>query len=263
MPRQPRYPLNGYPLSRAEIRKFQGRGAMQEFLDFYAAADVLFNKDDFDVDTLNTFWTAVAGGGGASQANFAVNVQEDGWIRGTTGTANGDTTTTTLISALNFYGDRNAGCMIRWKPITAITETRIELGFVDVVPGSTKSVVNSLTTPTVNTSVVDAALSVYDHTSTTTTNELVTIGSSIAAAKTTHTPPTAIAATTKNVIRIQLVTNFVYLWMDGVLQVSHATPGTDYVEGGDALALFALIRASDATSKSLDIDYFMWWKNRN
>lgn len=255
----PRY---GFPLSRQELGKFKAYGPEYEFLDFFTK-DCFHYMDDFAGDTIDLDQYAVANGGGAAAASFAINVQEDGWIRATTGTANGDTTTCSLIGPAIYYGDRHAGLEMRFKPITAVTETRIELGFIDVVPGSNKPAVNVLATPTVNTSVVDAALFVYDHTGSTTTTQLTTIGTTFTAVKTAVTMPTAIAAATKCTVRIQLTINQVRLWVDGQLVAQHSTAGTDYIEGGNPVAPFMLIRASNATSKSLDVDYLRTWKVRN
>lgn len=257
-----RYPPVGFPLSRAELRKELQKGPLYEFLD-YQTRDMFTTFDDFGGDTINLDMYAVANGAGSGAASFAITVAEDGWIRATTGTAADDTTTCSLIGPKNYYGDRNCGIEMRVRPITAVTETRIELGFVDVVPGSNKPVVNSLTTPSVNTSVVDAALFVYDNASSTTTTELVTIGGSITAAKTAITMPTAVTAATAFTVRIQVLANRVTCWIDGARVASHDTGATDYIEGGNAVAPFALIRASNATSKSLDIDYIRTWKERN
>ena len=261
------WPAQGYPLSIAELGRHLKRGPLYEFLEHFAHRDVLYGKDDFFGDTINLDWYAVANGGGASVASFALNVQEDGVIRATTGTASGDTTTCSLITAANFYGDRQSGVEFRWKPVTAVTEARIELGFVDVIPGSTKPFTNVLATPSVNTSIVDAAYYCYDHTGSTTTNQLTAIGTSISATLAAITAPTAIAAATYNVVRLQLggpsaLGNFAKCWMDGTLVATLGGTGTNAIEGGSALALAALIRASNGTSKSLDLDYIEFWKLR-
>lgn len=259
-----RTPLQGSPLSIRQLRAGIGtKGPLFDYLKHFARRDVVNHFDDFLVDTLNTFWTAVANGGGASAASFTVNVQENGVIRATTGTANDDTASASLIGAANWYGDRNCGIEIRWKPITAVTDVRIEMGFVDVVPSSNKPIGNNISTPTVNASVVDAAVYLYNESSSTATSELLTIGTTISAAKSTFTPPTTIAAGTYNVVRLQLIGNQVFLWMDGQLMASHAAAATDYVEGGSALAPFVYIKALSATSKSIDLDYVHVWADRN
>jgi hypothetical protein len=254
-------PAYGHRLSRAELRKVMGLSPLYSFLEYFAKADVFYEAFDFRGDTIPGDDWAVANGGGTGVASYAVNVQRAGVIRATTGTSGNDTASASIISPAIYYGDALCGVSFRWKPVSAVTEARIEQGFVDVVPGSTKSVVNSLTTPTVNTSVVDAAVCVYNHTGSTTTNELVTIGSSISAAKFTYTPPTAIAAGTWNTVRLQIITNQAYLWMDGLL-VAVPSGATDYIEGGSAIAIWARVAASNGSSKSHDIDLIQAWENR-
>lgn len=223
--------------------------------------DFVFAMDDFNDDTLNTFWTAVAGGGGASAAAPVISVAEDGYIVFVTGTAGDDTASSSLISSANLYGDRNAGVQFGFKLPAAVTELRVEMGLVDVVPGSTKSVVDSLATPTVNTSVVDAAVYVFNHTSTTTTHELVTIGSSIAAAKKVYSPPTAWGANEYHEVRIQLMGNKVMCFVDDI-DIGEHNSGADSIEGGSALAAWFRVAASNGTSKSALVDYVARWKDR-
>ena len=256
-------PRSGYPHSRAALRRKMAKSdPLYAFLEYFAIHDVVHITDDFLGDAINLDLYAVANGGGAAVASFAINTQLGGVIRATTGTAGDDTASASLITPAQWYGDNLAGLEVRWKPITAITEAQIELGFSDVVPGSNDSVVDNLTTPTVNTAVVDAAIDVYDHTTATTTNALVTIGSSITAVDTGYTPVTAVAAATYTTTRIQLINNHAYLWRDGALVASHKTVGTDYVEGGSALAFWAYIKATNGTSKSLDLDYLKLWQER-
>jgi hypothetical protein len=273
-------PSSGHPLSRRELRKLGGASGMYDFLNHFARRDTVWHFDDFDQDTIVLDRYAVANGGGASAASFATSVQRDGWIRATTGTANGDTASASLIGPAIYYGDAMCGMEVRFKPITAITETKIEIGFVDVVPGSTKSVVNSVSTPSVNTSVVDAALYSYRHTGSTTTNQLITIGTSISAQKTNFTPALAIAAAKTYTVRIQIsgvrgsiadydadpdnpaiapLGNNVKMWFNGILVATH----TAAIEGGSAIAPWFYLAASDTTSKSLDIDYLHRWQYRN
>lgn len=258
------HPGSGFPLSRRELAKFTQSGPMREFLDYYASRDLVVSFDDFLGDTINLDMYAVANGGGASAASFATNVQVNGVIRATSGTAGDDTASASLITPANWYGDLNASVECRWKLVgAAVTETKVEIGFVDVVPGSNKSVINSLVTPTVNTAVVDAALDTYRHASSTTTNELATIGSSITAAKTTFTPVNTVASAVYSTTRIMIMTNFVKLWRDGVEVASHSAAATDYIEGTNPVAFWAYLAASNSTSKNLDIDYIRLAQDRS
>ena len=256
-------PRTGHPLSRRSLRQRGGADkALYAFLEMFAINDVVHEIDDFIGDAINLDKYAVANGGGASAASFAINTQQGGVVRATTGTANDATASASLITPAQWSGDKYAGVEFYWTPITAVTEARVEVGFSDVVPGSNASVVATLATPTVNASVVDAAVDTYNHTGSTTTNQITTIGSSIDALKSTFTPVTAVAAATKVRTRIQLVGNHVYLWRDGVLLADHNTPGTDYIEGGSLIAVWAYVRANNATSKSLDLDAIRIWQER-
>lgn len=253
----------GFPLSLQNLRKSMGRSPLFDHLRMGARRDVVSMFDDFVGDTMDTFWTAVANGGGSGATAFAITVAENGNISATTGTANDDTTTQSIVGPAIYRGDRNCGIEFRVIPITAVTELRIELGFVDVIPGSNKPIINSLVTPSVNTSVVDAAVFVYDHTGSTTTTELATKGTAITAAKAAIVMPTAVAAGTPFTVRLQLITNQVRCWVDGVNVANLRSGATDYIEGGSLVAPVALIRASNATSKSLKIDYVHIWQDRN
>jgi hypothetical protein len=263
MPFKSAQPRNGYPLSRRTIAQKLGHDdPIAEFLDYFAVNDVAYFKDDFWGDAINLDNYALGNGAGASAVAFAINAQVGGVIRGTTGTANDATASQSLVSPAQWKGDKYAGVEFIWTPITAVTDTRIELGFTDVVPGTTAPVVNNLSTPTVNASVVDAAVDVYNHLTATTINTFVTIGTTITAVDTPYTPVTAVAAATKVRSRIQLVGNHAYCWRDGVLMGRHNTPGTDYIEGGTALVFWAFIWAQSATSKSLDLDLIHAWQER-
>ena len=258
------YPRTGSPLSLAEIRRITGaKSALFKYLRYSAVRDVVYFKDDFTDDTLNTFWSAVANGGGAGAASPVISVAANGYINFTTGTAADNTAASSIISSAIWKGDQNAGMEFRFKTDpTNVTEFRFEGGFVDVVPGSSKSVVNSLVTPTVNTSVVDAAVFVVDNASAVTTAGLYTIGTAISAAKQAITLPVTLAAATHYTVRIQLVTNQVYCWVNGELLGQAATGSTDYVEGGSALALWFRAGASNSTSKVPLLDYVHAWADR-
>lgn len=226
--------------------------------------DMFFRIDDFDEDTLDTFWTAVANGGGSGAASPVISVGEDGRIVFVTGTAADDTASSSLISQAMFYGDRQAGVTFGIITPGAVTALRYEMGFADVVPGSTKSVVNSLATPTVNTSIVDAAVYVFDHTTATTTHELVTIGTAISAAKTVFTPGTAWGANEYHEVTIQLGGangNKVKCFVDDV-DIGDHNSGADSIEGGSALAIWMRLSANNGTSKSGLCDYVARWKDR-
>lgn len=254
-----RHPNIGHPFSVETLDQRIGNRRDRHFLAAGAFQSEVFDFDDFWGDTINLDLYAVANGGGAAVASFATNVAEDGTIRATTGTAGNDTASASIIGPTIYKGDRNILFIARFK-ISAITEVRAEIGLIDVVPGSTKSAINSLVTPTVNTAVVDTALYVFDHTGSTTTSGFYTAGSSFTAQKTVGTTY-ALAADTYAVIAIELSpSNSANFFFNGV----KAGAGHDNaVEGGDAVAFWARVSASNGTSKTMDIDYRAILKDRN
>ena len=265
MPGRP-YPRNGAVLSRDQLDRWSRRGPLREFLDYYCLRDVVLGPtqhgpDDFRGDTIDLNLYAVANGGGASAASYAINTQNNGVIRATTGTANDATASASIVTPEQYYGDLNCMCELRHAGITAVTDVRIETGFSDDIPDSNAAHVNSLTTPTVNATVVDAVLDVFNHSSSTVTNTFITIGTSIDAIDTAFTAPVTLVAATFILTRIMVFGNYAVLWRDGRL-VAENGKGTDAVEGGSAMAWTAYIGALSATSKSHDIDYLLTAQNR-
>ncbi|MCR4342204.1 MAG: hypothetical protein NUW01_20185, partial [Gemmatimonadaceae bacterium] len=126
-----------------------------QYLSRFASQSKRYFRDDFEGDAINLDNYALGNGGGASATAFAIAVAEGGTISATTGTANGVTASESLIMPLNWYGDRDAGMEVIFKP-SALTEIKIEIGFIDAVPGSNTSGVNNIATPTFY--AADAAL---------------------------------------------------------------------------------------------------------
>jgi hypothetical protein len=258
-------PASGYPNSLRQLRKFTGFGDRYDYFRTFADRDIVRDKDDFLGDTINLDNWAVANGGGAGVASFAINVQRDGWIRGTAGTAGDATASVSAIGPAIWYGAANAYFEARFKDAgAAVTETMIEMGWIDVVPGSNKAAVNSVATPSVNTSVVEAALYHYRDASSTVTNQLITIGTAIAAQKTNFTPNQAIAAAKSNTVGIQLIKTAsakadVLMWFNGVLVAHHILGMT----GDVALAPWLYFQRTTGTTAHLDVDYVKYWQDRD
>ena len=117
--------------------------------------------------------------------------------------------------------------------------------------------VNSLATPTFNT-VAQGALYVYNHTGSTTTTGAYLIGSDVAASKvatTTNRPVNAVYQT----VRIHLINDSAFLFVDGKLLVSATT---QVVQGGDALKFAVSIKNNSTTSQNIDIDRIELWADR-
>ncbi len=267
------HPLVGFPNSEAELRRSQPKGPLFQFLRNLATRDVLSHFDDFDGKTLDTtnYW-AVANGGGAAAASFATNIQINGAIRGTTGTANGVTASASLIGPIIFPGNMNPGIEVRFKTVTASTGIRMEVGFIDAVPGANVMGINNMDTPTSN--FTNGATVGIDTAATASLFNLVTKGNATSQVIKQTLGTTGLAAAgTWQTIRIQMLSQeeattdatAVLAWHNGNLIARHdvsTTAGVGAVKGSVLLAPWVYFEAINATSKSLDIDYISTWCDR-
>lgn len=269
-------PRAGFPMSMAELRKSYAKGPLYDFLRFYARRDVVSYFDDFNYITLEADkWTA-ANGGGASVASFAINTQQNGVIRGTTGTANGVTASASLIGPVIYAPALNPGIEVRFKTVTASTSVRMEVGFIDAVPASNTASFNSMdgtgAVPTMF--AANSVTGAIDTSATAAFFNLVTIGSATnqLARRTAGTTGLA-AAGTYQTIRLQVfsedssVANAAWaaMWHNGLLVATmdgSTTAGVGAVNGSVLLAPWVYFEAINATSKSLDIDYIHTWSDR-
>lgn len=267
------HPKVGFPFSYQELRKEVGRGPLHHFLMPVASRDVMDMFDDFKGKAIDTTqnWS-VANGGGAGAASFAVNLQANGIIRGTTGTGNGVTASVSLIGPILWLPAANIGMEIRYKVITANTAIRFEAGFIDAVPGSNTAAFNNVDTPTAF--AANAVTVMIDTAATANKLNLMTVGSASnqAVARSTGTqglPNTGVYQT----IRIQITSRDdttanaadATAWVDGGNQMNadtSATAGVGVVNAATLLAPWVYFEATSATSKSLDIDYIHVWGQR-
>lgn len=256
MPGNVPFPYSGNARDRAALRRHMGKGDLFHFLDF-DSRDTFHVHDDFDakaVDSTNVYTLAT----GATATAFTITAIEDGATRGVSGTTAATSGLQIYIPNKLWYGDRNCGMEVRYR-LSAITEIRFECGFVDALPAVNTTCVNNLTTPTFNT-VADGALYVYDETGGTTTTGMYTIGSSISAAKVATTTNRPVAATWQTV-RLQIIGDLVYMWVDGLPLASPSA--TQHIEGGNGLlAVLCSQKTANTTSKNIDIDYVRVWKDR-
>jgi hypothetical protein len=263
MPANPTWPQIGSPLSERELKRFKQRDAEYEFLR-YLTTDRRHFFEDFGSPVADGFVAETNIGHliyttpGATTTGFAHVAHADGVIRGVSGTT-AATSGLKIATPVEYYGDQMCGMEVRYRT-SVITEERIEMGFASTSPSINTKYVNSMATPTFNTTA-NAALDLYDHATATTTSGLYTIGTAITAAKTATTTNRPVADTWQT-IRIQVVTNHVYVWVDGIPLVKHNTSGTNYIEGGTAAAwVFSVVR-SDTTDANQELDYVRTWQNR-
>ncbi len=267
------YPVQGYPGSIAELRRSQVKGPEYQYLRLNAGRDVCYRFDDFDrlvIDSTNDW--AVANGGGAAAASFAIQTLAGGVIRGTTGTANGVTATASIIGPVIYPGFSNPGIEVRFKTVTASTGIRMEVGLIDAVPATNTGGINSEDTPTAF--MTNGALVGIDTSATANKFNLVTIGNATnQVIKQTVSTVGLAAAGTYTTIRVQVLSQeesltnatAVVAWINGVKVAHHdksTTAGAGAVSGSVLLAPWVYFEAINATSKSLDIDYISTWADR-
>jgi len=267
------YPGVGYPNSIAELKKIQLRGPHYNFLRKLAHRDVVFLFDDFlgkAIDsTLN--WSG-ASGGGAAAVTPTIFLGPSGLLRTTTGTANGVTASGSVIGPVIYPGTANPGMEIRFRGVTAVTGLKVEAGFIDAVPAANAGGINNMDTPTA--AMANGALVGIDTTATANLFNFVTIGSATnQAIKKTNGTTGMAAALTYQTIRVQLFSRDASTanavdaaaWFNGQRIATHdisATAGVGAVNGSVLLAPWFYVRAMDATSKSIDIDYIALWADR-
>lgn len=245
-----------FPLSLKVLRKFTGKGPRHDFLATLASRNYAVEKFDFNIKALDTTnqWTVAAG---ATATTWAVRGEAGGWIRGVSGTTAATSGLQLSIPTSYFTGAAVAGMAIRWRT-SVITETRFEMGFVNALPSVNTTVVNSLATPTFNTTAT-AALFVFDHTGSTTTAGLYTDGSAVAAQKTAVTTnlPTA---DTSHFAAVEVNSTGVMLWLGDAEQPVAVHSGA--VTAADALLPVVSHKKSNTTTSNVDIDTIWLWSGR-
>lgn len=238
-----------FPMSKKALRKNNQFSPQYDFMEFLATRDFAFDVFDFNVKALDTTnqWTVAAG---ATATTWAVRGEAGGWIRGVSGTTAATSGLQLSIPTAYWTGSAKAAFAIGYRP-SVITETRFEMGFVNALPSVNTNIGNNLTTPTFNTTTT-AAIYLFDHTGSTTTSGLYTIGSAASAqkAQTTTYRPTAAGY------------HFVYIEVNGQT-VSLYTGDSDApiatltsaVTAADALIPVSAHKKSDTTTSNIDIDF--------
>ncbi len=267
-------PAQGFPFSFNELAKELGRGPMRGFLTQIAKRDLCFQFFDFDTlvsSAITPYWT-VAGGGGASQVNFTQNLQSNGILRGTTGTASGVTTQCSMIGPIFYNPATNPGMEIRFKVVTSALAIRAEFGFIDAIPATNTAAVNNFDTPTFFSA--NSVTAGWDTAATANKINLYAVGTATnqAAIKAVGTIAPA-AVTVYQTVRIQLYSRDdttagavdAAMWVDGQRMANldtSATAGVGVVNAAVLLAPWVYFEATSGTSKSLDIDYIALWNQR-
>lgn len=242
-----------FPLSDRILRKFTGKGPRWDFLAARPSRSRSFENYDFNVKALDTTnqWTVTAG---ATATTWAVLAEPGGWIRGVTGASVATGSLQLSIPTKYWNGTKGAGfaSLIR---LSAVTEIRVEMGFADVLPAINTTALN-LASGTFN-SIASGAVYVYDHTGSTTTSGLYTIGTSTAFGSVATTTNRFDSAATM-FVALEVNSRSVSLWLgDQEQPIARAATGTT---AADSWIPFIMVKTSTAT-KNVDIDSFITWTN--
>lgn len=240
-----------FPLNDEMLKRWATRGYQFDYLKAQPGVTRSFEFFDFNIkalDTTNT-WTV---GASSTATTWAVLAESGGWIRGVTGASLA--TGGLQLSLPQKYWTGTSGCgfasLIR---LSAVTEVRVEQGFADVLPAVATNLVN-LASAAFN-STVNAAVYLYDHTGSTTTSGLYTVGTSVAFA--------SVATTTNRYA--SGVTLFVMVEVNGTTaSVWAGPPGQPLASKTSALtAATGMIPfiscVTSSGSKNIDVDMFATW----
>lgn len=261
-------PASGFLLSKAQLKRQRGLlgSPLYDFMERYAARDVVRTFDDFTGDTIDLNYYALANSGGTAVANFAIQVLANGVIRAASGTT--DDGSVSLIGPLIYAGDNNCGMEARFK-LSAVTGLNFEVGFIDAVPAANAGGVTDIDVPTL--AATDAALLTMDTDQTLTTLAFATKGGTAgmdALKKTLGAIPGLTGASSAIpvaaeylTVRIQLEGNMASCWVNGK-NVEHTAQAAGHVEGGTLLAPWIYVRTRNTTTKVFDLDYLEVWADR-
>lgn len=209
-------------------------------------------KHEFDRSVaadITNVWTISAT---STATTWAVLAEPGGWVRGVTG-ASVATAGLQMYGATKYWnGTKGAGfaSLIR---LSAVTEVRLEQGFVDVSPANSVTAVN-LASNAFN-SVTTGAVYLYDHTGSTTTSGLYGIGSSTAfnsVATTTNRYDSAAVL----FVALEIYGRTARLWLgDGETMTAKIAAATT---AADTWVPWLGIKSSSG-SKNIDIDTLWTW----
>jgi hypothetical protein len=248
-------------LQRANVNP---HGPLGQYLKTLAWRDVVFEKDDFAYATIDaTFWVTNAGTGATA---FAVPGTPllGGAVTGATGTNGTESNRCVNLYGSPIYaGDKNCGVEFRLKVGAASSNVEWACGFIDTHTTITTPIplFGDIDTPTLGSGIGDAALVGQDTAETLTTAALVTLGSTPYSAAKTAIGTFAPTATTYFTVRIQLIGDDAYVFVNdsGTLITAKKTSA---IEGGTLVRPIIAISGPTATTKTWDIDYIARWQDR-
>jgi hypothetical protein len=241
----------GFGLAERKLETSWGRGKRFDALRMLMLRDWGGTNpvNDFLVKAFDTtnFWS-VANGAGAT--TWAILAEIGGFIRGVTGATAATSGLQLQYAAQKYYKGQYGALLHCLLKISAITEIRVEIGFVDALPAVNTTIVNSLATPTFNTTA-SGAVFVFDNASSVITMGLYGIGTGVAANKAAVTAP-AVAVDTLYSVTVLLLNGKALLFL-GDADVPCASVN---IKNSDGLIPVVSVKGSDTNSKNVDIDLF-------
>lgn len=242
---------NPFPLVDKFLQRFQTKGYRYDYLAARASRSRSFDVYDFNVKALDTTnqWTV---GATSTATTWAVLAAAGGWLRGVTGASVATGALQLSIPTKYWNGTTGAGfaSLIR---VSDQTEVRIEQGFADVLPAVSTVAVN-LASSSLN-SITTGAVYMYDHTGSTTTTALYTIGSSTAVANVATTTNRYASGTTL-FVAMEIYGRNVKMWAgDASSPIAQVANGTT---AADSWLPFIMAKTSSG-SKNIDLDTVWTW----
>lgn len=244
-----------FPLDDDMLKKWGQRGWMMDFLKARASMSRSFEFDDFTnsvaADVTNK-WTITAT---STATTWAVLAEPGGWIRGVTG-ASVATAALQIHKPTKFWnGTAGAGFASRIR-LSAVTDIRIEQGFVDVSPANATHAVN-VASAAFN-SVTTGAVYLFDNgvAASSTLTRLYSVGVSTAIQSVTTTTNRYASGVSLGVI-MEIDGTTAKLWIEDAgsqpLAVIHSA-----VAAAESWVPWIGIKGLGA-SKNVDIDFLAHW----
>lgn len=250
--------------TRAALKKYYATG--HPLYPFFAqrAYDVARWEDEFTGPTIDSNKYTLGNGGGASAASPAIAAGvENGVAAFVTGTANDNTASSILSTGRHFLGQNNPTVVARLTILSAVTNTKIEMGFKDNITTTAGSaqVVNSKSG---NTFIAtDGVCWIYD---TAHNSEWGGRGVANTVAATVMTPSAAITPTagTYEYVGLSLEGTTAYFWhLDQHGNQNFAeTAMSGAVTTDVLLAAYIYVEARSATSKTVRVDWLGAYQGR-
>lgn len=247
---------NPFPLTDRFLQSIGQRSREQDFLKARASASRSFEFDDFTNSVSGDVTNRWSISATSTATTWAVLAEPAGWIRGVTG-ASVATAALQIYKPTKFWnGTTGAGFASRIR-LSAVTDIRLEMGFVDVSPANAVTAVNYASNSF--NSVTTGAVYLFDNgvAASTTVSGLFTVGVSTAF-QTVATTTNRYASGVSLFAAMEIIGTTVSLWVgDGNQPIAKVTSAFAATE---SWIPWIGIKGLGA-SKNVDIDFLAHWTN--